>query len=368
MRQRVDYVEPDICLTSDGHAICMHDFELSLTTDVAERPEFANKWTTITLPSGSLSGWFTNNFTLAEIKSLRVKQRMRTRELYYDGFFQVPTLNETIRMVKSLNRKLGLQVGVYIEPKHPAYFESMGLRYDDHLIEVLTTNGLRVKRSEGQLSKLFIECFESTQLQRLRSRMDLPFVQLIKEPWEIQDDTKEKYVEMMSADGLTKIAQYANAIGPLKNYFLPQNKTFISICNPDTLIGPTAVDFAHSLKLTIHPWTLRNSWEDAAIKEYFGNSEEAQLRYLYDIGIDGVFTESAAAAFYVRKEYELSFVAAPQAPSQPNQDASIALMIVVPVLLTILFFLVGTAFGRYGIPHKTPSMDERLGLLETSVQ
>lgn len=368
MRQRVDYVEPDICLTSDGHAICMHDFELSLTTDVAERPEYAHKFTTVTLPSGTLQGWFTNNFTLAEIKSLRVKQRMRSRETYYDGLFQIPTLNETIRMVRSLNRKLGLQVGVYIEPKHPWYFEKMGLTYDDHLIEVLRSNNMRILRSEGQLSKLFIECFESTQLQRLRSRMDLPFVQLIKEPWEIQDDTKEKYVEMMSAAGMDKIAQYANAIGPLKHYFEPQNVSFIAQCNPDTLTGAAAVDHAHSLKMVIHPWTLRNAWEDPYIKEYFGNSEEAQLRYLFDLGIDGVFTESAAAAYYVRKEYELSFAAVPHEPSQISQGASIALMIIVPLLIALAFFLIGTSFGRYAIPRANPSMDERLGLLEPAVQ
>lgn len=364
----MDYVEPDICLTSDGHAICMHDFELSLTTDVAERPEYAHKFTTITLPSGTMKGWFTNNFTLAEIKSLRVKQRMRSRELYYDGFFQVPTLNETIRMVRSLNRKLGLQVGLYIEPKHPAYFEKMGLIYDDHLIEVLRSNSLRITRSEGQLSKVFIECFESTQLQRLRSRMDLPFVQLIKEPWEIQDDTKIKYVEMMSAEGMNEIAQYANAIGPVKHYFEPQNKTFITICNPDTLTGAAAVEHAHSLKMLIHPWTLRNAWEDASIKEFFGNSEEAQLRYLFDIGIDGVFTESAAAAYYVRKEYELSFVPVPNEPAHLSQGASIALMIVVPLLVALAFFLIGTSFGRYAIPHATTSLDERFGLLEPAVQ
>lgn len=368
MRQRVDYVEPDICLTSDGHAICMHDFELSLTTDVAERPEFANKWTTITLPSGTMSGWFTNNFTLAEIKTLRVKQRLPNRETYYDGLFQIPTLNETIRMVKALNRKLGTQAGIYIEPKHPFYFERMGLRYDDHLIEVLRTNGMRIKRSEGQLSKLFIECFESTQLQRLRSRMDLPFVQLIKEPWEIQDDTKEKYVEMMNAEGLNKIAQYANAIGPIKFYFQPQNATFIGLCNKDTLTGEAAVEHAHSLKLLIHPWTLRNAWEDTYIRDYYNNSEEAQLRYLYDIGIDGIFTESAAAAYYVRKEYELSFAANAHAPAASNEASNLALMIVIPVLVAILCFLVGTAFGRYAVPLPSASMDERLGLIDSSVQ
>jgi len=375
MRQKVDYIEPDICLTSDGVPICMHDFELSGTTDVAEHPEFADKRTSITLASGTYTGWFTNNFTLAQMKTLRVKQRLPNRDKYYDGLFRVPTLNETIQLVKTMNKKLGLDVGVYIEPKHPAYFESMALKYDDRLLEVLEWNGMVVKRVEGgeqKLSKVIIECFESTQLKRLRPRMDLPFVQLIKEPWEPADDNGQLYVHMMSAEGLGEIAAYANAIGPIKSYFEPQNASFVAKTNPDTLIGGAAVDEAHRLGLLIHPWTLRNSWEDPYIQAYFDGSEEKQLRYLYDLGIDGIFTESAAAAYYVRQDYEQSFVRATPPPEHSNHQASAALplMVVIPILCAAFALLVGMAIGRYFIPLATPNQtkQESLSLLDNSVQ
>jgi glycerophosphoryl diester phosphodiesterase len=373
MRQRVDYIEPDICLTSDGHAICMHDFELSATTDVADHPEFASKHTTIHVPSGAYHGWFTNNFTLAEIKTLRVKQRLRNRDLYYDGLFEVPTLNETLVFLKQKNAELGLNVGIYIEPKHPAYFESRGLRYDEHLIEVLKANGMILKHEDGALSKVIIECFESSQLQRLRPHMDVPFVQLIKEPWEKADDTGIPYVEMMNKAGLEKIAQYSNAIGPIKSYYEPQNEAFIQRCNPDTLVGADGVNEAHRQNLLIHPWTARNAWEDPYIPTYFNGSEELQLQYLFDLGIDGIFTESAGAAYCVRKAYEESFnvpdveVPTPSPTERPSSSA-LALYITIPLLCSLFTGLIGVAIGRYYIPHIPNRGQEALSLLNSSVQ
>lgn len=361
----MDYVEPDICLTSDGVPICMHDWELSLTTDVASRPEFASKKTTVSLLSGNFTGWFTNNFTLAEIKTLRVNQRLKNRDTYYNGLFQVPTLSEAIDMVTKLNKKLGLNVGMYIEPKHPAYFESMGLRYDEVLMQVLRDHKFNITHQDGPLSKLFIECFESTQLQRLRPKMDLPFVQLIKDPWEIQDDTGERYEAMMSVAGMSKIATYSQGIGPVKNYLEPQNRAYVALLGPDTLVGAAAVGQAHMLGMVVHPWTLRNAWEDSYIDVFFGGSEEAQLRYLYDIGVDGIFTESAAAAACVRTEYERSFIPpAPFAPVIKYVSPNLALMVCIPLLIAVACFILGTAFGRYAIPSNSKIDEQHTALLQ----
>lgn len=373
MRQRVDYIEPDICLTSDGHAICMHDFELSATTNVADHPEFADRYKEVILPSGTYRGWFTNDFTLAEIKTLRVKQRLHNRDTYYNGLFTVPTLNETLKFLKKKNAELGLNVGIYIEPKHPGYFERNGLVFDQHLIDVLESNGMIIKGAPSELSKVIIECFEATQLRRLRPRMDLLFVQLVKEPWVIQDDTVEPFGYMMNRTGLEIISQFANAIGPIKDYYEPQNKAFIDRCTPDILIGKSGVDAAHELGLVIHPWTARNAWEDPLINAYFGGSEEAQLRYLFDLGIDGIFSESAAAAFYERKAYEASFEAHPKPPQNPAPEqhpsgSSLALYITIPLLCSLFTLLIGVAIGRYYLPYNTAKTHEALSLLNSAVQ
>lgn len=339
MRQGVDWIEPDICLTSDGIPICMHDWELSKTTNVASFPQFANRRKTVILPSGNTTGWFTDDFTLAEIKSLRVNQRLPNRDTYYNGLFQVPTLDEALKFLNSMNANLSTNIGIYIEPKHPSYFQQRGLIYDDVLIQTLERNGFVIKGSPETLSKVIIECFESSQLQRLRPRMDVPFIQLVNVPAMHQDDTRRPYWTMMTQEGLANISTYAQGIGPFKFYFYPfvqaaveavQEKQiittttsehstelhpiqallqqFVNVGHNNLLLGQQAVNVAHQYNLLIHPWTARNKYEDDVVNKYFGGSEEAEYAYLYDLGIDGIFTESAGAAICARKKYMESFL------------------------------------------------------------
>lgn len=334
-------------------------------------PEFANRRKTITLPDGSqATGWFTNDFNLTDIKKLRTKQRLPIRDQSFNGFFSIPTLTEAIQHVKKVNGQLGTTTGLYIELKQPTYFRRMGLEYDTVFLKELKQNGMVVKGSPDKLSKVIIECFESTQLEKLRPKMDFHFIQLIAEPWVIQADTQYTYVNMMDKEGMSEIAKYADGIGPIKSYFEPQNVSFIARTNPDTLIGQEAVDYAHSLDLLVHVWTLRNEWEDPYIPVYFNNSERLQLKYLFELGIDGIFSESADTAFWTRKEYEQSFYSTPITPIAPDQfKEAIPLMVMVPVLIATMAVLVGIAIGRYALPLIPMAKDDdSFSLLANPVQ
>lgn len=357
----MDYVEPDIALTKDNKIICMHELELSKATDVASRPEFKDRKKKITLPNGlSFNGWFADSFTLEEIKTLRVIQRLRTRELYYDGLFQIPTLEEAIDLVQELNQKLNLSVGMYIEPKHPTYFASHNLTYDDELIRVLTSKGYVIKGPEAKKTKVIIECFESTLLQRLRPKMDLTFVQLIDRP-ELQSADTLKYNGLMTTkEGILNISKYANAVGPLKRYFYPFDEEFMKNVNKieGALRGKALVDEIHKYKMTIHPWTTRNIWEEPLLNQYFGGSEMEEYKYLYELGVDGIFTESAGAAICAKRLYIDSL-----------QSSSLYLvpMILIPILIGLVSFLIGILIGRTFLSKRYKIPDEQKVLINPTM-
>lgn len=334
-------MEPDIALTKDNKIICMHELELSKATDVASKPEFQDRKKKITLPNGlTFEGWFSDSFTLEEIKTLRVKQRLRSRELYYDGLFEIPTLEEAIDLVQELNQKLNLSVGMYIEPKHPTYFASHNLTYDDELIRVLTSKGYVIKGPEAKNTKVIIECFESTLLQRMRPKMDLIFVQLIDRPELKSADTLLYNGMLATKEGIYNISKYANAVGPLKRYLYPFDKEFMK--NLDTidgaLRGKELVKEIHKYDMTVHPWTTRNIWEEPLLQQYFGGSELEEYKYLYEMGVDGVFTESAGAAICAKRLYIDSI--------ESKNTLYLVPMIIVPILVGLVSLLIGILIGR----------------------
>src|SRR5688572_2914548 len=138
--QGADYIEPDLVITADGVLVARHENEIGGTTDVADRPEFAGRRTTKVIDGVTLTGWFTEDFTLAELKTLRAKERipnLRPQNTAYDGEFDVPTLQEVIDLRAQLSRQLGRTIGIYPETKHPTYFRELGLPLDEPLVKIL---------------------------------------------------------------------------------------------------------------------------------------------------------------------------------------------------------------------------------------
>ncbi len=176
-RMGADYVEPDLVSTKDGVLVARHENEISTTTDVATRPEFASRQTTKTIDGVPLTGWFTEDFTLAELKTLRAVERipaLRPRNTVYNGFYEVPTLQEVIDLTERLSKELGREIGIYPETKHPTYFDSIGLSLEEPLVRVLRRNGLNAKDA-----KVFVQSFETGNLKELDPQLRVPLVQLL---------------------------------------------------------------------------------------------------------------------------------------------------------------------------------------------
>lgn len=319
----------------------MHELELSHVTDVADKPEFADRKKKVTLDNGlSFEGWFTDSFTLEELKTLRVRQRLRSRELYYDGLFQIITLEEAIDLLKNMNQALGLNVGLYIEPKHPTYFQRYNLTYEEELVRVLLSKGYEIKGPQAKESKVIVECFESTLLQRLRDVMDLPLVQLVDRPLLASSDTLIENGYFLTPDGIKKISEYADAIGPLKRYLYTFDKVFMDMVQQleNVLVGEDLIKEIHKYKMTVHPWTTRNQWEDDLVNSHFNGDEMEEYLYLYKMGVDGIFTESAEAAICSKWKYIENLNA--------NNNRSIVPLVLVPILFSLVFLLIGIILGR----------------------
>ena len=155
-----DFIEPDLVSTKDGVLIARHENEISETTDVANHPEFADRRTTKVIDGVSVTGWFTEDFTLAEIKTLRAKERLPFRDQCFNGLYQVPTFQEVIDLAKQ--KSVDRIIGIYPETKHPTYFDSIGLSLEEPLLQILTENGYK-----GPNAPVFIQSFETANLQDL---------------------------------------------------------------------------------------------------------------------------------------------------------------------------------------------------------
>ena len=224
-RQGADYIEPDLVSTRDGVLVARHENEISTTTDVAAHPEFAARRATKLIDGVTLTGWFTEDFTLAELKTLRAKERIpavRPANTAFDGQFPVPTLQEVIDLAQRLSRELGRPIGIYPETKHPTYFDSIGLSLEEPLARVLTRNGLNHRRA-----KVFVQSFETGNLRQLSRRLKVPLVQLIGgsgAPYDlVAAGDPRTYSDLITPAGLREIARYADGIGPDKARILPRD-------------------------------------------------------------------------------------------------------------------------------------------------
>src|SRR4051794_35711671 len=223
-RMGADYIEPDLVSTKDGVLVARHEPEISGTTDVADHPEFSDRRTTKTVDGVELTGWFTEDFTLAELRTLRAVERIpdiREENTLYNGLYVVPTLDEVLELRESLSRELHREIGVYIETKHPTYFDGIGHSLEEPLLAELDEHGL-----DDRGDTVFVQSFETTNLRELHATDDdVPLVQLLSATGAPADlvaaGDPRSYADLASAAGLAEIAGYADGVGPDKGQVIP---------------------------------------------------------------------------------------------------------------------------------------------------
>jgi len=305
-RLGADFMEPDLVPTKDGILVCRHEPEIGGTTDVADHPEFAARKKTVSLDGQSVTGWFTEDFTLAELKTLRAKERLpqvRQRNTLWDGMFEIPTFQEMLDLRARLVRELRRPLGVYPETKHPTYFQKAGLPLEQRLLDILRRNGLNTHDAP-----VFVQSFEVTNLQQLRALgLRAPAIQLLSATGSPYDSVAKgsgpSYADLVTPAGLAGVAKYAQGIGPDKGMIIPR-------AADESLTTPTAlVKDAHTASLLVHPYTFRaeNTFlpkDDrvGTVATDYGRAVEEQLTFLAT-GIDGLFTDQADIGVYARDRF-----------------------------------------------------------------
>jgi glycerophosphoryl diester phosphodiesterase len=290
-----DYVEPDLVMTADGHLVVRHDNNLEPTTDVATRPEFAAKRTTKTVDGIAVTGWFSEDFSLAEVKRLRAVERIpevRPSNAAFDGRFDVPTLTEAIRLVQRKEHELGRRIGLYPETKHPTHFAAAGLDVNTALVHALHSHGYR-----RAADPVLIQSFEITNLRELDAMTDLRLIQLLGagSPADVVAvGGSTAYADMATRAGLAEIASYADGVGPEKNIFV------IPLDRSGELHAENATSFvpdAHAAGLEVHPYTFRA--ENLFLPSNFrvgtdpiaGGDLVGEILVFRTVGVDGFFVD-----------------------------------------------------------------------------
>jgi glycerophosphoryl diester phosphodiesterase len=287
-----DYIEPDVVSTKDGILIARHENDITQTTNVSEKPEFASHKTTKKIDNKDVTGWFTEDFTLEEIKTLRAEERLPFRNHSYDGKFEIPTLQEVIDLAKLKSSETGRTIGIYPETKHPTYFKSINLALEEPLVSLLNKNGY-TKRN----APVFIQSFEVENLQQLNKMTDLQLVQLLDEaemqPYDfvVKGDSRT-YADLTAPQELAKIAEYADGLGPYKRLILPvgEDKRLKS--------ATSLIEDAHAVGLKVHTWTFRK--EEQYLAPDYNKNAQAEYEQFFKLGIDGVFSDFPDIAVDVR--------------------------------------------------------------------
>jgi glycerophosphoryl diester phosphodiesterase len=299
IEQGADYIEPDLVLTKDGVLVARHENEISETTNVADKAEFADRKTTRTIDGQKMTGWFTEDFTLAELKTLRTKERLpqlRKANMAYDGQFEIPTFDEILALAKAQSAATGRTIGVYPETKHPSYFTAIGLPHEAPLLAALTKYGHIAKSAP-----VFIQSFEVENLKALRPKTKLRLIQLMNETGSPPDRSDLTYAAMASAQGLKTVATYADGIGPNKALVIPRT-LMGNLGDPTTLVAD-----AHRLGLAVHPWTFRRENYFLPLAQKSGidprghGDLNAEITAFLATGIDGIFSDNVAEAVAARQ-------------------------------------------------------------------
>jgi glycerophosphoryl diester phosphodiesterase len=308
IRLGADYIEPDLVSTKDGVLVARHENEISGTTDVADHPGFADRRTTKVIDGRPVTGWFTEDFTLAELKTLRAKERLpevRPDNTRWDGRFQVPTLDEVLMMVRHESRRAKRTIGVYPETKHPTYFDSLGLSLEEPLVRALKEHHLDRRNAE-----VAVQSFETRNLQELDLMTQVPLIQLVDAsgaPYDrVAAGDPTTYADLVTPAGLSQIAGYADGVGANKNLVLPRDPATGATGEPSAL-----VDDAHARGLVVHVWTLRDENQFMATNFRIGTDPNAkgdgyaEATAFLDAGVDGIFADHPDTTLAARNDWLL---------------------------------------------------------------
>ena len=317
-----DFIEPDLVATKDGVLVARHEPNITGTTDVSTRAEFANRKTKKMVDGVEEEGWFASDFTLAEIKTLRAIQPLSDRDASYNGKFQIPTLQEVLDLAKTEGTKAGRTVGVYPETKHPTYHARLGLPLEDRLLTILAQYGYTTKASP-----VIVQSFEVANLKYLRTKTQIRLVQLVDgndvnpdgsidltapydKPYDfaVSGDSRT-FASLLTPAGLKEVKTYADGIGPWKPYLIPSKQVDANKDGkPDDLNGDGIIDErdrvmmpatdvvknAHAAGLIVHPYTFRS--EAKRLASDFKGDPKAEYKLFYNLGVDGVFSDFADVA------------------------------------------------------------------------
>jgi glycerophosphoryl diester phosphodiesterase len=304
-RMGADFIEPDLVSTKDHVLVVRHEPEIGATTDVAQHPEFANRRTTKTIDYDTITGWFTEDFTLAELKTLRAKERIpdiRQHNTLWNGRYRILTFQEFLDLRTKLERRLHRSIGAIPELKHSSYFRSIGLPLEEPFVRTLKANHLNT--AAGRVT---VQSFEVANLKKLHSQLPgVPIVQLLdaqvtRHPGDVKAAGGTlTYGEMATKQGLRDIAKYADIVSPDKSFIVPRDK------DQRSLAPTTFVRDAHAAGLQVVPYTFRaeNSFLPAELRIGTAPSDygdfKAELSQFIRLGIDGLFTDNTDIAKAVR--------------------------------------------------------------------
>ncbi|WP_165795250.1 esterase-like activity of phytase family protein [Deinococcus koreensis] len=323
-----DFIEPDLVVTKDGVLVARHEPVIAVldkdgkvleaTADVATRPEFKERLKTKKIDGQDVTGYWVEDFTLAELKTLRAVERLPAlRGRAFDGRFEIPTLAEVIALVRETEARTGRKVGIYPETKHPTYMtQVVGINTSQLLIDTL------VKEKFTDPARVFIQSFETANLKELsasimpKAGVKLPLAQLISGPKEAPYDwvaagDKRTYSDLVSDAGLKELASYAGGVGATKRLIIDEQ-------------GATT-DFvarAHAAGLLVHAWTFRN--EPTYLLPGYGGDPEAEMRQALRAGVDGLFTDFPATGAKVVGSATTPEVRSPQHPAFAQGASSAA--------------------------------------------
>ncbi len=321
-----DFIEPDLVVTKDGELVARHEPNITATTDVSTRPEFASRKKTRMVDGIAETGWFVTDFTLAELRTLYAKQANPVRDQSFNKQFPVPTFREILELAKSESARTGRTIGVYPETKHPTYHVAAGLPIEPRLLKILAEYGYTKKNSP-----VIIQSFEVQNLKDLRQQTGVRLVQLIDgdgvdaqgkvtlvapfdKPYDfaVRKDPRT-FPDLLTPKGLAEIKTYADGIGPWKPYLRSAKQVLGSDGKPQDLNGdgkitdadrvllaPTeVVKNAHAAGLFVHAFTFRNE-KELLVSDYKGDPK-VEYAVFYELGVDGLFSDFPDTALAARE-------------------------------------------------------------------
>jgi glycerophosphoryl diester phosphodiesterase len=322
----VDFIEPDLVVTKDGHLVARHEPNITSTTDVSTRPEFADRKTRKVVDGIEEEGWFASDFTLTELKTLFAKQTNAARDQSYNQQFRIPTLQEVLDLAKAESTRLGRTVGVIPETKHPTFHVNLGLPLEDRLLAVLAGYGYTDKTSP-----VVVQSFEVSNLKYLRSKSQIRLVQLI-DGYDVNPDgsmqllppydkpydfavagDSRNFASLLTPEGLREIKTYADMIGPWKPYLIPTKQVDANndgqpddlnsdgrIDERDRVVMPATdvIRHAHAAGLMVVPYTFRSELPGLPSDDKGDPANE--YRRFYAAGVDGLFSDFPDTAIGAR--------------------------------------------------------------------